>query len=168
MSDEYSCGVAEAEVEVSAMMARLMRYDQSKSTGVFTFGGTGTVMYAVKVGMEKAFPAVSMTGLHATQQQAVLIASDVSHYCRLTVASWLGLGQDNVIPVESTLTSEVKTAKLEEKARAAIESGKKIACIVCTMGTTDSLGMDDLEEIVRIRDRLVEDYKLDYVPQNML
>ena len=69
-----------------------------------------------------------------------------------------------MIEIQSTLANEIRTDLLEKKAREAIEQGKKIACFVATMGTTDSLGIDDLEIITRIRDRLVEDYKLDYVP----
>ena len=161
--DDYSCGVAQAEVEVAAMTARMIGYDPSKSTGIFTFGGTGTDLYGVKIGLEKALPGTMKKGIRG-DQQAVVIASDHAHYCRLTVAGWLGIGQENVIPIESTLASEVMTGQLEKKAREAIEQGKKIACIMATMGTTDSLGIDDLESIVRIRDKLVEDYKLDYVP----
>ena len=39
-----------------------------------------------------------------------------------------------------------------------------IACIVATMGTTDAFGLDDLEAIREVRDRLVDEFSLDYVP----
>lgn len=163
VSDDYACGVAEAEVEVASMTAKLIGYEPAQSTGIFTFGGTGTVLYGAKVGVEKCLPGTMKQGIRG-DQQAVVIASGHAHYCRLTVAGWLGIGQDNVIPIQSTVAHEVRTDILEKKAKEAIEQGKKIACIVATMGTTDSLGIDDLEKIVGIRDRLVEDYKLDYVP----
>jgi len=163
VSDDYSCGVVQAEVEVASMAARLIGYDPAQSTGVFTFGGTGTVLYGARMGLEKAIPGTMKHGIRGGDQ-AVIIASGHAHYCRLTVAGWLGLGEENVIAVESTLANEVRTDLLEERAREAIGQGKKIACIVATMGTTDSLGLDDLETIVRIRDRLVEDLRLDYVP----
>lgn len=164
VADDYSCGLAQTEVEVVAMTAKLIGYDPAQSAGVFTFGGTGTVLYGAKIGLEKALPGIMKTGLCDSQEKAVVIASDHAHYARLTVTGWLGMGYDNAIAVESTLTDEVKTDQLDKKARETIEQGKKIACIIATMGTTDSLGMDDLEQIVNIRDRLVEDYHLDYVP----
>ena len=45
-----------------------------------------------------------------------------------------------------------------------IRSGGRIACIVATMGTTDAFGLDDLAAIVRVRDELVTEFGLDYVP----
>jgi len=162
VSDNFSCGVAQTEVEVASMTARMIGYDPSLSTGIFTFGGTGTVLYGVKVGLEKTIPGSMKCGLQG--EKAVIIASDKAHYCGLTIAGWLGIGQDNVIPVKSNLKNEVKIDESEKAARDAIEHGKKIACFVATMGTTDSFGIDDLESIVRIRDNLVCENNLRYIP----
>ena len=54
--DEYSHRVALAEVEVVTMLASLLGYDQERASGVFTFGGTGTTLYGMKIGLEKALP----------------------------------------------------------------------------------------------------------------
>jgi glutamate/tyrosine decarboxylase-like PLP-dependent enzyme len=48
--------------------------------------------------------------------------------------------------------------------RDVIRQGGRIAAIVATMGTTDAFGLDDLQAIVEVRDRLVEEFSLDYVP----
>jgi len=48
--------------------------------------------------------------------------------------------------------------------REALQAGRKVAAIVATMGTTDAFGLDNLEEIAEIRDRLVDEFSLDYVP----
>ena len=50
-SSEYSRRVALAEVEVVATVADLVGYDPAQAGGVFTFGGTGTSMYGVKIGL---------------------------------------------------------------------------------------------------------------------
>src|SRR5436305_8510896 len=44
-SDESGRGFSEAEVRVASMAARLVGYEARTSGGVFTFGGTGTLMY---------------------------------------------------------------------------------------------------------------------------
>ncbi|MCP4117620.1 MAG: hypothetical protein GY737_19930 [Desulfobacteraceae bacterium] len=45
-----------------------------------------------------------------------------------------------------------------------LQKGEKIACIIATMGTTDSFGIDNLEYIVKLRDELVKQYNLPYKP----
>jgi L-2,4-diaminobutyrate decarboxylase len=161
VSDESSRRVAVAEVEASSMAAALVGYDPEQSGGVFTFGGTGTLLYGAKVGLEKASPGTVHSGL---REPAVILCSERAHYACLTVANWLGLGDDNVIQVPTTEENELRPCLLESHARAALKQGKKIAAIVATMGTTDAFGLDDLDAIVEIRDRLEAEFSLDYHP----
>ncbi len=161
VSDDTSYGLAVAETAVAAMVARLIGYDPAESTGLFTFGGTATNLYGTKLGIEKAFPDAMDGGIGTG---GVLLASGQSHYCRLNVAGWLGIGERNVIQIPTHLSNDIQIDQLEVAARQAIESGQRIVAIVATMGTTDALGIDDLEAIVRLRDQLVEEYALDYRP----
>lgn len=161
VSEEGNRLVAEAEVRVAAMTAELLGYDPQRAAGVFTFGGTGAMLYGVKMGLEKALPGCLQTGL---SRPAVVLASDHSHYCALSVAGWLGIGEQNVIPVATQRNNAIELGALERAARAAIVEGKRIATLVATLGTTDAFGLDDLAGIVAMRDRLVEEYGLDYRP----
>ena len=160
-SEESSRQVALAEVEVSAMISDLVGYNPTESQGVFTFGGTGTLLYAARIGLEKACPGSMKSGL---REPAVIVTSECAHYACRTIAGWLGLGEDNVIEVPSSSENEIRTCLLESICRDALNAGKKIAMIVATMGTTDAFGLDDLAEIREIRDRLVDEFSLDYVP----
>ena len=54
VSDDTSQKVAWAEARVAAMTAALVGYDPAEARGVFTFGGTGTTMYGLRIGLEKA------------------------------------------------------------------------------------------------------------------
>src|SRR5678815_1709020 len=65
VSEESSRLVALAEVEAIAMTASLVGYDPATSDGVFTFGGTGTLLYGAKIGLEKAVPGARRRGLRA-------------------------------------------------------------------------------------------------------
>ena len=162
VSEESSRLFSQAEVQATAMTADLVGYDPRRAGGVFTFGGTGTLLYGVKIGLEKAFPGASAKGARG---DAVLIASRHSHYACLSVASWLGIGQENVISVETHEDNSLRLDALDEAMRRAVADGKRIAGIVATMGSTDAFGIDDLEGVRRLRDRLVDDFQLDYRPQ---
>ena len=161
VSDDTSFGVALKEAAVAAMTARLVGYDPARSAGVFTFGGTGTTLYGAKLGIEKAFPDAMDNGVRG---DGVILASAQSHYCRLNVAGWLGLGEKNVVAVPTHLQNDIRIDRLEAAARAAIEAGRRIVAFVATMGTTDAFGVDDLDAVVELRDRLVEEHGLDYRP----
>ena len=161
VSEETSRRVALAEVEAAAIAADLVGYDSSQAAGVFTFGGTGTLLYAIRTGLEKACPGTAQTGL---KEEAVVVCSETAHYSCRTVASWLGLGAENVIEVPTSPENEVRTCLLETMLRDALKAGKKVAAIVATMGTTDAFGLDDLKEIAEIRDRMVDEFSLDYIP----
>jgi L-2,4-diaminobutyrate decarboxylase len=159
--DEYSHKVALAEVETVAMAAALMGYDPSRASGVFTFGGTGTTLYGVKVGLEKAIPGTMTNGV---KDGAVIFASDCSHYCRYNVASWLGLGTKSLITIPSDARNAIRIDLLRDQLRAALQSGRPIASIIATLGSTDAFGLDDLQAIVALRDELVSEFHLAYRP----
>jgi L-2,4-diaminobutyrate decarboxylase len=160
-SDESSRKVAVAEVEATAMSADLVGYDPERAGGMFTFGGTGTLLYGVKIGLEKACPRTAQTGI---REPAVIICSDCAHYACMSVANWLGLGEENVLQVPTTDENEIRPDLLESLLRDVLKQGRKVAAIIATMGTTDAFGLDDLEAVHAIRDKLVEEFDLDYRP----
>ena len=161
VSDDTSYGLVETEVAVAAMVSRLVGYDPQQSAGIFTFGGTGATLYGVKLGIEKAFPNAMHDGI---REDGVILGSAQSHYCRLNVAGWLGLGERNVVAVPTYLQNDIRVDRLEAAARSVLEDGRRLVAIVATMGTTDAFGIDDLDAIVALRDRLIDDYSLDYRP----
>jgi len=159
--DEYSHRVALAEVEVVAMMAGLIGYDPEQAGGIFTFGGTGTILYGIRLGLEKSLPG-SLE--HGIREDAVVFASDSSHYCRYNVAGWLGLGAKNLITIPTTLHNAMDLKALRKQAIHVLKSGQKIGGIIATLGTTDAFGVDDLRAIVMLRDELVQEFSLPYRP----
>lgn len=161
VSDESGRRFSEAEIAASAMVAALLGYDPATARGLFTFGGTGGMLYGVKIGLEKAVPGAAADGVRGN---AVVLASEHGHYSCQTVASWLGLGQNNLITVPTHLDNSIQLPALEEAAATALAAGKRIAAIVATMGSTDAFGIDDLAAIAALRDRLVERFGLAYRP----
>jgi len=160
-SDESARRFAEAEVRAIAMTADLVGFDRERAGGLFTFGGTGTLLYGIKVGLEKALPRTAERGI---REDAAIIASAQSHYSCLNVASWLGLGQHNVVQVSTHPDNSIQLAALEEAIGRTLSEGKKIAAIVATMGTTDAFGIDDLAGIDALRRRMADEFSLSYLP----
>ncbi len=162
ISDEYSARFAEAEIQSIAMLSDLIGYNPQISGGLFTFGGTGTILYGCKLGIEKILGGRGMQ--EGIREDIKIFSSEVSHYSRLNVAAWLGLGTNNLVAITSTSNNEMSLSALEISLRSTLDNGDKVAVIIATLGTTDAFGIDDLAAIVHLRDRLVSEYALDYVP----
>ena len=90
---------------------------------------------------------------------AVIVCSDRAHYACRTVANWL-IGEDNVVQVPTTDDNQMQTAELLPTLRRSCHSGRRIACIVATMGTTDAFGLDDLARHREGETRLVSEVGL--------
>lgn len=161
-SEEASRGVALAEAETISMTAALMGYDPARAGGVFTFGGTGTLLYGIRIGIEKCCPG---TIRHGLREPPIIVCSDQAHYATSTAAAWLGLGLDQVVRIPSAANNEIRTCLLESELRRLLREGRRIACVVATLGTTDAFGLDDLERMRELRDDLIQEFTLDYVPQ---
>ncbi|MBI1832633.1 MAG: aspartate aminotransferase family protein [Planctomycetes bacterium] len=159
--DAHSRLIALAEVEIASIAARLVGYDPVQSAGLFTFGGTGTTLYGVKIGLEKACPNTMSEGI---REPAYLFASEAAHYCKYNIAGWLGLGANRFVSIPCDQANEIDLTFLEHRLREVIEQGGKIAAIIATMGSTDAFGLDNLEAIVALRDSLADEYKLPYRP----
>ena len=157
--DEYSQRIALAEVELTAMLSQMIGYDPNTSGGLSTFGELATSLYGVRIGLEKALPNTTRRGL---REQAVLVTSDTSHYGRISISSWLGIGADNVVLIPTTDNNAIHIDTLRQRLRELLQRGVKIAAIVATMGTTDAFGIDDIAAIVALRDELIAEFELPY------
>lgn len=160
-SDESGRGLLAAEKEAAAMIARLVGYEPESAGGCFTFGGAGTMLYGIKVGLEKAQPG----SLHAgVLPGTVVLASQTCHYSALNAAAWLGIGEQNVLLAPCEDDGSVRIDALAAAARGAIAEGRRIAAIIATLGSTDAFALDDLAVIHDLRERLVREHSLDYRP----
>jgi glutamate/tyrosine decarboxylase-like PLP-dependent enzyme len=160
--DEYSARFAEAEIKTLAMLSDLVGYDPHNSGGVFTFGGTGTILYGCKLALEKISGGRSMA--EGIREDSKIVASASSHYSRLNVCGWLGLGTRNLVTVPTNRRHEMDLAALEEALRQILDRGERVAALIATLGTTDAFAIDDLAAIVRLKDSLAREYGLEHLP----
>jgi len=160
--DEYSARFAEAEIQTVSMIADLIGYDPQLAGGVFTFSGTGTNFYGCKLGVEKALGRKAME--EGVREDVKIVSSAASHYSRLNVSGWLGVGMKNLVTIPTTKDNDMSLPLLEKYLRRAFDAGEKVGVIIATMGTTDAFGLDDLGAIVRLRDQLAREYHLPQPP----
>jgi L-2,4-diaminobutyrate decarboxylase len=160
--DEYSARFAEAEIQTVSMLSDLIGYDPQRSGGVFTFSGTGTNFYGCKLGLEKVLGGRAMQ--EGIREDVKIISSAASHYSRLNVGGWLGVGMQNLVTIPTTPDNDMSLPHLEDYLRRAFAAGEKVGVIIATMGTTDAFGLDDLGAMVRLRDQLAREYGLNEPP----
>jgi glutamate/tyrosine decarboxylase-like PLP-dependent enzyme len=162
ISDEYAGRFVEAEIEAVALLSQMIGYDPGGAGGVFTFGGTGTNLYGCKIGIEKQFQGQGM--LLGIREDVKIVSSEAAHYSKLNVAAWLGLGTGNLVTLPVSSRNDLSIPALEAYLRSALEKKEKVAVILTTMGSTDAFGIDDLEAVFELRERLTREYGLESPP----
>ena len=161
VTGEDAGSVINAELECASAVSRLAGYNPEESAGIFTFGGTGTNLYAMKLGLLKSTPEHVKEG---RIQNTVVIGSAAAHYCHEVVCTWLGIGSDNFIQVKSNEDQTTNMDELKEKFEAALKSGKRIAAIMLSGGTTSNMGIDNVKDVYDFREKMIKKYNLDYIP----
>lgn len=149
-----------AEKAVTNILSDLAKLE-SPGAGFFVFGGTATNLYASKVGLQKAFPETSILG---TPRNIKLFVTEEAHFTHRLSADWLGIGTNNVIEITANHDRSSNIAAAEQALRQAIEAGDIISGIMLNGGSTYSHVVDDIEDFVNLRDRLVQEYELTYRP----
>lgn len=160
--DESSGYLMTTELLVSKYLAEMADWDVKKSRGIFTFGGKGTNLYAVKMGIKKAIPDVIDNGLR--DNKIVVFSNEKGHPCHREVCDWLGLGKNACIRLSTNKDGQLNIDELEKQMKEHLDKNDKVACIILNGGTTNEIIIDPIKEVVDLRDRLVKEYNLSYVP----
>ena len=160
--DESSGYLMATELIVSKYLAEMVGWNVSKARGIFTFGGKGTNLYAIKIGIKKAIPNVIEDGINS--EKIVVFSNEKGHPCHKEVCDWLGLGKKSCkrLPVDKNGQLDVET--LEKELRMCLKEKKKIGGIILNGGTTNEIIIDPIKKVVDLRDKLVKEYNLDYIP----
>ena len=160
--DESSGYLMTTELIVSKYLSEMVEWDVTKARGIFTFGGKGTNLYATKIGIKKAIPNVIDEGLN--EKKVVVFSNEKGHPCHREVCDWLGLGKNACLRLPVNKSGQVIVEELENQLRDCINKGNKIGCIILNGGTTNEIIIDPIKKIVNLRDKLVKEYNLDYIP----
>lgn len=161
VTGEDAAEAANSELKMAAIMSEIAGFDRNEAAGLFTFGGTATNMYGIKMGLAKCYPNQDKQGVF---ERTFVIGSKSAHYSHVTSVDWLGIGQNAYVHAETNIDQSTNLIDMEEKCRKLLDSGAKLVCIIGSGGTTSNMGIDDFSEIKAMRDRLVSDYNLQYLP----
>lgn len=162
LAGDTNCGkIAFAELEVVKYLSDVIGWDWKKSGGYFTFGGTSTLLNAVKIGLNKA---IENSVNHGIVNEAFIVSSEQGHSAHADVCNWLGIGRNNCYRMPVDRNYQIDVSKTEQFISQKIEEGKKWAGIIACGGTTIQTLVDPIYEIYRMRDRIVKKYDLSYKP----
>lgn len=140
-----------AEQALAQRLAKQIGWSPETCAGIFTFGGTGTILYALRIAMERCFPGSWESGL--ASPVAILCSEQAHHACQ-RAAAWLGIGKNQVIAVQTDASAAMRLEDLESKLRELAQKQIPVAAIVATCGTTDAFGFDPVTQIDSLRRRL--------------
>ena len=129
------------------------------SDGFSTFGGKGTLLYAIKTGLGNCDAKHKKEGLDG---KYVVICSYASHFCIADVCDYVGIGNSGLLKVPLLPSGEMNYSVLEETLEKAVKENKKIATVICNGGTTIDFCMDNAKKIRSITDKIEKKYKLPY------
>lgn len=148
------------EKTVIKYLSELAGWDTQKSGGVFTFGGKGTCLYALKIALDKMYPKLREEGLKGKN---IVISNDVGHPCHVEICNWLGLGTDSCVRLK-TVNGTVPVDDFRAEFERIVKRGDKLPLIIVNGMGTNTHTIDDIKGIAEARDSIVAKYKLDYTP----
>ena len=162
LAGDTNCGqIAFAELEVIKYLSDLIEWNWEKSGGYFTFGGTSTLLNAVKIGINKVEEKSCLNGIN---DDIFIISSEQGHSAHADVCNWLGIGKKKCIRVPVDENYQFDVNKAEKIIDDMILSGKKLATIIACGGTTIEMLVDNIKDIYDMRNRVVKKHKLNYKP----
>ncbi len=154
--DTYCLRSNELEVKAITALANLIFYHTDSPWGVFTMGGTISNLYGGKLGIEKVVPHAMRDGL--SNHRVVGVVSEAAHYSNVTLAGWLGIGTSNLHAVPTDQACAMRLDLLEETLHGLYRDGARVAFVIATFGSTDAFGIDDIQAIREITDRVAQQH----------
>ncbi|KAG0719921.1 Acidic amino acid decarboxylase GADL1 [Chionoecetes opilio] len=124
-------------------------FDWQDGDGIFSPGGSMSNMYGMVLARYRKNPEVKKLGL-SSMKPLVAFTSDQSHYSIGKAASWMGLGLDNVIKVETDSWGRMIPESLREEAAKARLKGGDPFFVNATSGTTVFGAFDPLDQLADV------------------
>lgn len=122
INDGLAGNVVAAERAVAAILGDLAGISGSTG-GLFTFGGTGTILYAIKSGLRRAFPESQRQGIPSSVR---VVLTEEAHFSHDRAVDWLGVGLGQVLRVPIGEDGRTSLPLAESILRRSLSSGDVI------------------------------------------
>ncbi|XP_045462633.1 cysteine sulfinic acid decarboxylase [Harmonia axyridis] len=134
------------EEEVLKEMRRIVGFQGGEGDGIFCPGGSMANGYAISCARHQFFPDAKTKGLHSLPR-LVLFTSEDAHYSIKKLASFEGLGSDNVYLIKTDSRGKMDVKDLENQIERSLKEGAAPFMVSATSGTTVLGAFDPLNEI---------------------
>lgn len=158
---EY-CGMSEdLERYVVRLIAKLAGYDPKQAAGIFTSGGTFCNLYGYLLGIRKTMPHARLYGLNSHTDYE-FINSQGGHYSNTTCLSLLGVNiKEKCVRIKVNQNNNIDLDDFRAQLTDCFRRCKTVPCIMLTLGTTDTFGLDEIKPVYDIRQELCEKYDIE-------
>nr|UGX61743.1 black [Henosepilachna vigintioctopunctata] len=137
------------EETVLREMRKIVGFKDGKGDGIFCPGGSISNGYGLSCARHKKFPDIKTKGLNSLPR-LVLFTSEDAHYSIKKMASFQGVGSDNVYCIKTDRRGKMDILDLEAQIIKSIEEGAVPFMVSATSGTTVLGAFDPLNEIADI------------------
>ncbi|KAF2881098.1 hypothetical protein ILUMI_25080 [Ignelater luminosus] len=117
--------------------------------GIFCPGGSMANGIAIHLARFNYNKSIKKTGMFQ-HSRLMLFTSEEAHYSTQKFASFIGIGEDNVILIETDEVGRMLPNRLEEGIQEQLDFGGVPILVVATLGTTVRGAFDPLNEIAEI------------------
>ncbi|XP_013139758.1 PREDICTED: cysteine sulfinic acid decarboxylase [Papilio polytes] len=150
-TSQYTFEVAPAFtlVELKMISHILQLFGFSDGDGIFSPGGSVSMLYALVAARYKAFPDVKTKGVRSLPELVVFTSED-SHYSIMKGAHWLGFGTDNIIQIATNEFGQMDLKQLAAGIQREKDSGRYPVMVNATAGTTVLGAIDNMDAIADV------------------
>lgn len=151
--DSWDQASAATYVEQKVMDWMCEKFDlTAEADGIMTSGGTQSNQMGLLLARDWAVNKISghsvqKLGLPDYADKLRIVCSKNAHFTVQKAASWMGLGEKAILPVDALIDGRMDVAVLEQTIEDAKAQGLIPFAIVGTAGTTDHGAIDDLNYV---------------------
>ncbi|MBI2558955.1 hypothetical protein HYW20_06560 [Candidatus Woesearchaeota archaeon] len=147
------------EQKIIRYFAERFGWDWKDAGGSFVFGGKGTNLYGIKTAVNSI--ADTSNGM---PHDIVVFSTKACHPSHIQDCEWLGIGKNKCVRIDSFSDGTINLEDFATQFRN-YSKNSRIACIMISGGTTMDVVVDHIDEVIGLRDRLVQETGLSYTPK---
>ncbi len=150
----YEMGAASSALEriVIEIIGKALGFEEHKSSGFLTSGGTLANLTALLAARAKHFPGMWIEG-HQNKKLAILV-SEQAHYCIDRAARIMGVGSEGIVQIPVDEKFKVRIELVEGLIDKKKKEGCEILAVVGSACTTATGSYDDLTALAKITSKL--------------